>query len=481
MPGRWHLLVLGAALTLAVRGAHAEPDEARPIEPVPPAPGPVTAETIADAPLPQNAARYEAPPEERPPGRAPARAALMVPRILIKGALAPVRLALWTEDRYQVSARARDLFWSDDRTIGVVPVGSWQGGRSLSGGLAFTDRDLAGGTADLRATVGTSERLALGASFGTGRLLHRWRLEAGAGYRDVTDASFYGYGDAEDADEMVTLPVDPTADLIAIDSRFRERETTVRAGAVFGLPGAVWLSVGGSLRWIEFGRPHVLFGDDPIPIDEAYDVGALPGYEAGVEAARGEVGLHIDRLRTRHRLQSRAVPSIGFAAQLYAGWQEGFGGDPTRFAYGGLDVLHYVDIYGGDRVLSLRLTVDAALADLEQIPFVELPTLGGGYLLRGYETGRFRDRWAGTASLEYSWPVTEGLASFLFVDVGRVARGADELLADGPRSSGGIGLQLHDKTSLLARAWVAVTADGGVMTSLKLEPFFGRRPREKVE
>ena len=463
------LVVVGAALTLGETGAHAETDPA----------DPVTAEDIAQAPRPEHAARYERPP--RPPRRRPApeEAVLEVPRVIVKGALAPVRLALWAEDRYHLSARARELLWNDEGTRGVLPVASWQGGRSLSAGAALVDRDLGGADAELRGTIGTSERYAVAATLGTGRLLGAWRIEGGGGYRDIADASFFGYGDADGLDGEPAMQLDPTAGVHAIESRFGERETTLRAAVLRRIDGLV-LSAGGSMRWLEFGAPRILFGDEPLAVTEAYDTSALPGWDRGVAAARAELGLLFDRRRTRHRLQSKAAPSAGFASQLYAGWEEGVGGDPTRFGYGGVDAIQYIDLYRGDRVLSLRVTLDAAVGALDRIPFVELPTLGGGYLLRGYETGRFRDRWAATASVEYTWPVTEGVASFVFVDAGRVARVADELVDRAPRTSAGIGLQLHSKSSLLARMWVAGNADGGVMTSLKLDGFFGRRPREKV-
>jgi hypothetical protein len=256
-------------------------------------------------------------------------------------------------------------------------------------------------------------------------------------------------------------------------------ERKLRLGVHYDLPAGVSLTTAGSLRWIDFGPADPMFASDDFEMTEVYDTSALPGYDTGVEAARVEVGLLVDRRRTRHRLQSSAAPSTGFASQVYGGWQEGLDDDRTRFAYGGVDAIHYIDLYGGDRVLSLRATVDAAFAPIDRIPFIELPTLGGSYLLRGYETSRFRDRWAATASAEYTWPVTEGFAGFTFVDAGRVARVAGDLFDAEPRASLGFGVQIHTRSSLLARMWVSGNTDGEVMTSVVLDAFFGRRPREK--
>jgi hypothetical protein len=466
------LLILGAVL---IRGPEAQADE---IAPETPAPSPVTAEDVEGAPRPEDAAGYEVEPREPRRRPAPASAVLEVPRVIVKGALQPVRLALWTEDEYHVSARARELMWNDDRTAGVLPVASWRGGLGLSAGAALVDRDFFGGSGELRAMVGTSERYNLRAMVDTADLLGRWRLELSGGYRDVTDASCYVYGDADEEETRPAMLVDPTAGESAYDAIFREQETKLRVGVLHDFPGGLTLTTAGSLRWIDFGPADPLFDTDDMEMTEVYDVSRLPGYDTGVEAARAEVALLYDRRRTRHRLQSRAAPSTGFASQIYGGWQEGLDDDRTRFGYGGVDAIHYIDLYGGDRVLSLRGTVDAAFAPIEDIPFIELPTLGGSYLLRGYESSRFRDRWAASASAEYTWPVTEGVASFTFVDAGRVARVADDLFDDRPRASLGLGVQLHTKSSMLARMWISGNTDGEIMTNVVLDAFFGRRPRE---
>lgn len=466
------LLVLGAVL---IRGPAAMADE---IVPEKPAPSPITAEDVEAAPRPEDAAAYEVEPREPRRRPAPASAVLEVPRVIVKGALQPVRLALWTEDEYHVSAHARELLWSDDRTIGVIPVASWQGGLGLSAGASLIDRDLAGGVAEVRAMVGTRERYLVLGTVGTGALLGRWRFETSGGYRDVTDAAFYGYGDGDEVETIPSEPVDPRMGGASYESDFRLQESKLRTAVFYDFPGGVSLTGAGSLRWIDFGEPDPLFDDDDPPTSQVYDTGMLPGYTTGVEAARAEVGVLVDRRRTRHRLQSRAAPSTGFASLAYAGWQEGFDDDLTRFGYGGVDAIQYVDLYGGDRVLSLRATVDAAFAPIDRIPFIELPTLGGSYLMRGYESSRFRDRWAASVSAEYTWPVTEGVASFTFVDAGRVARVADELFTERPRAALGLGVQLHTKRSLLARMWVSANTDGEIMTNVVLDPFFGRRPRE---
>ena len=57
----------------------------------------------------------------------------------------------------------------------------------------------------------------------------------------------------------------------------------------------------------------------------------------------------------------------------------------------------------------------------EAAPFYFLPRLGGGGLLRGYETSRFIDNQALFASAEYRWRASRRLQIVSFVDVGQVA------------------------------------------------------------
>jgi outer membrane protein assembly factor BamA len=131
-------------------------------------------------------------------------------------------------------------------------------------------------------------------------------------------------------------------------------------------------------------------------------------------------------------------------------------------------------------VLALRLSVDSVFADLEDVPFIDLPQLGGRTLLRGYSWGRFRDRVAYVASAEYSYPIARTLGGFLFVDAGQVGRDLEGATGGAPRIGYGVGLQLLDPHSLLARAFLASTSDGGVTAVLTFEAPFAPRRREGI-
>jgi hypothetical protein len=411
------------------------------------------------------------------PRRTLLRAALFVPRVTIAAVLAPVRLGYWTEDRYHPLARLDALLWNDARTIGAFPTASWDGARALTAGAELVDRELGSAELTLRASAGTVERVVLEPRLSTRALRGSLRLEVGARYRDVVAASFYGYGNGDERLAPPMTLVDPLTSEVAVDSRFHMTESLVRASARWRATRWMAIKAGTSLRWLDFGAPTSMFGPDGVGLAEAYLATRVPGYVGGVEALRGELALHLEHLRVRDRTQSRATPSVGAAGEVYAGWHESLGGNEPGFVYGGVDVIGLLDVYGHDRVASLRVFVDTVAGDLAQIPFVSLPALGGDSL-RGYPSNRFRDRWTAAVSAEYTWPVTEGVGAFLFVDAGRAARRAADLADDPIRASTGLGLQLFSQRSLTARMWLAASREGAIVASFRLEPSFASRPRE---
>jgi hemolysin activation/secretion protein len=64
-----------------------------------------------------------------------------------------------------------------------------------------------------------------------------------------------------------------------------------------------------------------------------------------------------------------------------------------------------------------------------ELPFTELPRLGGPFRLRGYRLDTFRDNLAALATIEYRYPIHQNVTGNLFVDVGRVARNYADLIS----------------------------------------------------
>jgi outer membrane translocation and assembly module TamA len=157
---------------------------------------------------------------------------------------------------------------------------------------------------------------------------------------------------------------------------------------------------------------------------------------------------------------SPGAPSRGTRASAFVGAAAGASGDRTRYVRYGLDAIQYFDLYRGDRVLLVRVHGEgvAARSD-EDIPFTDLPRLGGPQFLRGYARDRFRDRVAVLGSIEYRYPIWRELSGFLFVDAGRVAPGIDALSGHFRPGAGG-GLELYSNEAFRMRTQLAGSSDG---------------------
>ena len=77
----------------------------------------------------------------------------------------------------------------------------------------------------------------------------------------------------------------------------------------------------------------------------------------------------------------------------------------------------------------------------ESAPFYFMPRLGGGGLLRGYETSRFVDTQALFASVEYRWQARHRLQVVTFVDAGQVAPSMRAFSLANVRTSVGAGIR----------------------------------------
>ena len=109
-----------------------------------------------------------------------------------------------------------------------------------------------------------------------------------------------------------------------------------------------------------------------------------------------------------------------------------------------LDVRGYVPIRLLSRQDVFAVRGVALLTDgtgHERAPFYFLPRLGGGGLMRGYETSRFIDTQALFASAEYRWQAMRRLQVVTFVDVGQVAPKMRAFELSNLRTSVGVGVR----------------------------------------
>lgn len=104
----------------------------------------------------------------------------------------------------------------------------------------------------------------------------------------------------------------------------------------------------------------------------------------------------------------------------------------SEFTYQRLraDVRQYVPM-GRGHVLALHGLLIGTTGDA---PFDQLAVVGGGDMLRGYQRGRYRDRWLLASQAEYRTPIRHRLGAVAFFGAGTVSSRAN-LLVDLPDGS----------------------------------------------
>ena len=408
------------------------------------------------------------------------RALLFVPRLALEVVNAPVRGAFWVYDRYELNARARDIFFNDAGTVGLYPVADVTSGFGFTGGARFIHRDL----------FGEGERLSMRASFGglyqqqyiasvhTGdRLGSRLRLEAEGEYEIDPRERFFGIGNGDETE--IAAPVDPYEAELAADTRFRQNVGRVFGRAHVLLFGPVSTRLTSGFLWKRFARSSPGDISEGTDIAEHFMTSELPGWDQGASYGYHELELRYDSRRPHDPFESSSLPSTGWLLAGYGGIARGFDRAPVDYVRYGGDVQRYVRLGESPRVLVLRALAEQVSGDMEHIPFSDLPRLGGPILLRGYERDRFRDRAMALTSAEYQFDVLANLAGYVFVDAGRVYPSLADVSVEGVRVGYGGGVQFHTQRSFVARANVASSVDGGIFFNLTFDPV--HEPRSRVE
>jgi hypothetical protein len=442
----------------------------------------LTATSVASAPLPDQASGVSH-GESRTTGeklKFVPRALLFVPRLAVEVAGAPIRASIYAYDRFEVKARAKDIFWNDTGTVGLYPVFDLQTDYGLTAGARFIHRDL----------FGEMERLSMRASFGgiynqqytasvhSGDRFGPLRFEAKGEYEIDPRERFFGIGNG-DQESPAAEPIDPYADPTAIDTRFRQRVARGFGRARLRIVGPLSVrATSGALRKrFEQSSP----GDIPPGTDIAdhYQVGELTAWEQGTSYTYNELELRYDSRRNGDEWEPVSVPSTGWLIAGFGGVARGFAGAPTHYNLYGGDVQRFIRLGPNPRVLTLRLMAQEVRGDSDEIPFVDLPRLGGPTLLRGYDRDRFRDRAMALGSAEYLWDVGRMWDAFLFTDAGRVYPTLVDARLEEIRVGFGGGLQFHSETSFIARFNLASSIDGGIFFNFSLDPVYD--PTARVE
>jgi outer membrane protein assembly factor BamA len=241
----------------------------------------------------------------------------------------------------------------------------------------------------------------------------RHRLVWGAKYRRFP-SRFYGIGRAADLDEGYT-PRESAAELAYL--------RRLGGGWELGLAAAI------SRQYLE---------RESLEPGGVLETRALVGSRFFVRTGVGP-RLLLDRRDSPWQPRRGAYLSVW--STLY---RRALGGDLDGERHG-LDARGYWSA-GAGCVVAGQLTLDDVRGE---IPFDELPSLGGGEALRGYPGGRYRDRSRLLAQVEVRRPALLGrLGLALFAGAGDVAPALERLAPGQARLGAGGGLRyLYDRAS----------------------------------
>ena len=125
------------------------------------------------------------------------------------------------------------------------------------------------------------------------------------------------------------------------------------------------------------------------------------------------------------------------------------------------EIVQHLPIFRETWVLSLRGRTESIVRESDVVPFFLMPYLGNGNTLRGYLTGRFRDRHTVLLNSELRWfPNRAALDVALFFDAGDVARTRGNWTLDGMQTDYGVGVRFHTPASTALRVELARGSEG---------------------
>ncbi len=359
-------------------------------------------------------------------------------------------------------------------------------GFGLNVGARVIYRDLFGtdGRLRLRASYGGRFRQVYSLEATTGSLLgERAEIEGRTSYALYPKSRFMGIGNGDlvPADQVMT-PVDPTMDDTAVRTRYRHDDLLGELTAVVHLSPRVDVRLSALKYRHRTFNPDIEPDEEEVPITDVYLSPGLIGYEQGLSGAGAEIEFIYDSRRATHFWVAEANPNAGWKLAGFLGATTGFGDDPSRYLRYGLDALRVVDVYDGTRMLHLRGYVEGVTGGIDDVPFADLPQLGGPVFLRGYQRDRFR---AIALRRRSARPSTAGLRQ---QDPRRLSvRRRRARLPDACKMSPsmalrvgyGAGLQVHTATTFRGRFDVSRSIDGELFFNLGFDPVFDTWSRKE--
>lgn len=404
------------------------------------------------------------------------RGVLWIPRIPFELVTLPVRGIVYLGDRYNAVRTFTEIFTTDDHKLALYPTAAIATEFGVNVGLRGRIKDVFGGRESLRvsAAFGGEYRWTAASGLDSGTLLGRVRLALDGVYANRDRERFSGYGNVDEV-SAPAMPIDPL-DGGAVESRYRIKVARVAASVRVEIAGGLAVIGTSALVDKEYGAdsPNTSQPD----LGDIYLTEMLPGFPTGTRFSYNEIEVAYDTRRRADIWDAPGVRGTGTFAAAYLGHQHALDSGPNFFRVG-VDLQRYVRIWRGPRALQLRLWGEAVTGPRDEVPFSEVPRLGGQDLLRGYGIDRFRDRAAVVAQVGYTWTASRHVAPVLFVDAGRVFTGFDDLSFEDPRVGFGAALEIYSARGLMIRGQIASSIDGDVFLYFAFNQAYDAQARVK--
>ena len=393
------------------------------------------------------------------------RAIFAVPNAFIGVLFTPLREGLRYVEKHHVIERVEDfLYLNDEHTAAILPVITLSTFFGAQIGVQAFHDNLGGHgeSGRIKASWGADREQQYVVSFKADHVggTPLW-VESITTFEDHPSVRFYGIGGDNSTAELGRRadPREASIESLFAEQRLRQLLTVGATLGERGLEGQ--LGARGRFKAYEFSAPRGFKPDVDRRLVDVYDTSQIIGYDDEPIVSELEA---VANIAVR---DATGKSAHAFVAEAYGG-----GALPLRdyrYAQFGASVTGVIDLFHGNRLLVLRAVYQAVAGPTENIPFVELPSLGGPHRLRGYPLHRFVDEKAFVATVEYQYPVHEFLAGTLFCDVGEVSQNFEGLF-DNPRFhvGGGGGLIVRKKEKVYLTAEIA--GGEGVQVVLTTDP-----------
>jgi surface antigen Omp85-like protein len=259
-------------------------------------------------------------------------------------------------------------------------------------------------------------------------------------YQDLLQVNYFGLGNDS---------------LKSNRSGYRLDETDVLGYAT--VRTTPWLSVSGRFGWIHQAELSTLTGWSvtyPNTLAVFSDATA-PGLAQQPAFLHGDVSVAAD---TR---DSAGHPTRGGLYRVTAASYADRNYGAYSFRRYEAEAAQFVPLVADTWVLAFHAwEVFSDTSSGNTVPFYLMPSLGGKNTLRGYDDFRFHDRDMQVFSAESRWELFTHLDVAVFADAGKVAPDASDLDFKQLRTSYGVGLRLHNRSSTVTRLDIGHSGEG---------------------